>query len=125
MSLKNQNKKKVTSYETSKRLSEVGFKSETFLGWWDKFVEPEYYTHPLYVNKESQNTYQAYDCHDLLMWLQSKGYTYGIEPSIGNDVFEAAIFYNNKESYIRDKQPQEALAKAVIKILEEIKGENS
>lgn len=131
-------KNKCTSYETSKRLLELGFKSETHCGWWqvDKEITGEevlmsakffldYEKIQLFFerNQVTSNIYKAYDCHDLLMWLKKR--TTGKLFLNKNFNFDADFMFF-KEKYQRhylsesnDEQPQEALAKAVIKILKE------
>lgn len=117
-------KDKVTSYEISKRLDELGFECESHCGWWS--YSEEYLPHEeekgFIIDKCSP---KAYDCWDLLMWLK--------ENSIFSDAdvidllycvkedndFYAHHFNGMKKDVAISSQPQDALGLAVIKILEE------
>jgi hypothetical protein len=130
---------KLISYETSNALAEAGFEIEEYTGYWlaplvtKNYKQPE----PLWVNGRqheameyrdaggdiNQNFYASYDCHDLLTWFE--GYL-NSEECFKYSANAATLWtpgngwlagVNDKEQYA--KQPQEALAKAIIEILKE------
>ena len=62
-------KDKVTSYEISKRLAELGFEAETHCGWWDYVDNGDHGNQPWFWTKDDpsldmpgDNGYKAYDC---------------------------------------------------------------
>ena len=60
---------KVTNYEISKRLDELGFESESHCGWWSRKYADQYLSNipgqRLIILEDE--AYKAYDCWDLLM----------------------------------------------------------
>ena len=99
---------KMVDYTLCKRLDELRFECETHTGWYNA------YTRHWHEIKKSIPVYlqiKAYDCWDLLMWLMCNQ----------NDwrLWGAAQDYHFVANSQGDDQPQNALAKAVIKILEE------
>lgn len=117
-------KAKVTSYEISKRLSELGFDSESHTGWWLPPLVTDAYkqSRPLWANRQYEfmdykdasgnvnKAVKAYDTWDLLMWLQDNKPTQNLY--IGLEEFSFMMCK-------RADQPQNALGLAVIKLLEE------
>ncbi len=122
---------KYTDYELSKQLHELGFESKSHCGWWGRAANSiaileycvlheleteEVYNKYVYHDgfADFQQGYKAYDCYDLLMWLQkvdnieSKPYSFYIGMS---------TFWMTKGEY--DTNPANALAKAIIQILKE------
>lgn len=132
---------KVTSFEISKRLDELGFECESHCGWWmypkNESINKAWNFHH-YVSDQIYKEckldphsadiehweYKAYDCWDLLMWLRQlrKGYDYEmLELEVdakGFEFFKLQSHYETKE-WISHEEPQNALGLAVIKILEE------
>lgn len=118
-------KEKVTSYEISKKLHELGFESESHYGWWYKEygcakVDDKYQIcwYPYDDLNEEQVECKAYDCWDLLRWL------YNNEPinQVRALIIAHKFWYKNEfldTNDYDDDQPQNALGLAVIKILEE------
>jgi len=124
-------KNKVTSWELSKRLDDLGFECEGHTGLWREYVNyhlPEYVSNygetEIDFSKGYDRSIKAYDCHDLLTWLN-----YGKNPDVmgfklydSEDIDNEEVFFSvelYKEKYFRAYQPQEALGLAVVKILEE------
>lgn len=105
---------KVTSYELSKELHDLGYKPETDEGgYWGLYFnrgncEATYYkTHNDFIadTRACHLLISAPDCHDLLMWLKNNS---------SHDVID--LLYAIKDD-VGDKQPQNALAKAIIWVL--------
>ena len=103
---------KVTSYETSKRLHELGFDSESHCGWWD--MEGDFSMSEDVPGWYPEPQIKAYDCHDLLMWLTENN-PFAFELYIKDEIIGDYFLNVNLDA----NQTHEALAKAVIKILEE------
>jgi hypothetical protein len=120
--------KKVTSYEISKRLDELNFQSDSHNGWW---LDGGYQAHLRgVVPIPLEEIIKAYDCWDLLMWLQQYKRMRG-EPiksgeflaglDVYGDHFEWGEWSDTLAVSTEANQPQNALALAIIKILEEKK----
>ena len=129
---------KVTSYELSKKLHDLKFECKTHCRWWVEFrnantqeIEWRYCDYVIAgdgVNNPTGIRIKAYDCWDLLMWLQrnyqvdkknKKIWWYQVEigsPDFDvlktNGLLQIGLFTQNKE-------PQNAFAKAIIEILKE------
>lgn len=58
-------KEKVTNYEISKRLHDLGFKCQSHCGWWNS---SSFWCSMYDAGKDE--IYKAYDCWDLLTWLE-------------------------------------------------------
>lgn len=122
---------KATSYEISERLDELGFECESHCGWWANIAgKPiDYSCYPwefvLQLPPEQLiiQKIKAYDCWDLLMWLNEQPQL-EIEDDIDMQIRPTFMIYwddfgkNAEES----KNPLNALGLAVIKILEEKNG---
>jgi len=124
----NKMENKVTSYETSTKLARLGFESKNFSGAW--LYDPD---NPQLFNYQDTNFLilrrleeteceisKAYDCHDLFMWLSDLDSKLGpkwLSTNYSNKVFLLCEDYD--VTLGKDAAPQEALAKGVIKILEE------
>lgn len=118
---------KVTSYTLSKQLAEAGFDSESHCGWWVEYVnqradDDSTWIYQLNVDDYMVNTVpgewyewglkvKAYDCFDLLMWLN--------ENATG-DIYDIVEEMTNKIlGYIDPEiKPQEALGQAVLKVVQ-------
>lgn len=127
-------KEKVTSYDISKKLHDLGFECESHCGWWTDCNKGVRYHGPkqIFYTESSLGgpdriPVKAYDCHDLLMWLKSNDdepvlrfldEEYGFE---GEVTLQKGRFLQQSDiwGYGRDQQPQNALGLSVIKILEE------
>jgi hypothetical protein len=121
---------KVTSYETSKALAAVGFDLEVYTGWWANVPESNELiyrsTNRDMVSEDllwqlSSIRYKAYDCHDLLEWLRSKGASFHIEDF--RDSNYRAVYKGFQPVQGFGNEPQEALAKVIIEILKETNNE--
>jgi hypothetical protein len=133
---------KVTSYEISKRLDELGFECDSHCGWWNYYGEgfaPEW-TESLYLVDTSADpsnllafpehtAWKAYDCFDLLMWLRDNmenkyqgahSYIHKVFWIHHDSVGGFAIVDTPIDGYPwgRADEPQNALGLAVIKTLE-------
>ncbi len=143
---------KITNYEISKKLRDLGFKSESHCGWWhegnyyqkgevlyktykpDGTRFPEFYNIKLFTNEldfivvETDNTIKAYDCHDLLMWLQKNVWhksphlpSYLVIQNtfiaFSDEAYSDAKFWKATEDTASDN-PANALALAIIQRLE-------
>jgi len=121
---------KVTSFELSKRLHELGFDCESHTGWWLEdsiYYEGTFYQELRPTSEQTEDykfiPYKAYDCWDLLMWLQCNNkkipghYQLWIHESVFEVVEEGCGYREQvgKES----ASPVNCLALAVVKILEE------
>ena len=142
-------KEKVTSFEISEKLHELGFESKTHCGWWFDGQQAvvkgglqyrEQYT-PIHCldscpdalkytrNLERDCNIKAYDCWDLLMWLQKN--QVDLTQIYVNKTFEVetGCFNTCSDEFgdveTEDNQPQNALGLAVIKILEEKYGDTN
>ena len=123
---------KVTNYELSKRLDELGFECESHCGLWsddkqyfDLLQVPPYLKDKNISLKELTRltehkhrlqpgvSIKAYDCWDLLMWLNQNGYETSLESWTDFHVEAPGAIFTQAE------EPQSALALAIIKILEE------
>lgn len=128
---------KVTNYEISKGLKELGFDCRTHTGWWISdfhgnectwLSDKDYKELDARDWSEIKYSFKAYDCWDLLMWLKERRQSNCehadsfqlVVPFLGNFFVEA----NMARDFCGKMEPQNALGLAVIKILEEIKGEN-
>ena len=127
-------KEKVTSYEISKRLHELGFECESHCGWWGRY---RYYKGVEYnerfpeVRSRENPGIKAYDCWDLLMWLRKRRQQLPVFYSLHDNIYRHDLeeeHFSVAEKYIEKEystggasaaEPQNALGKAVIKILEE------
>lgn len=127
---------KVTSFELSQRLSELNFQSNSHCGWWDIKVNIGCYIAPngdIYKDNkligwrssffdrfdyEDKKIIKSYDCHDLLMWLNKRSHAYYSELSIHGDRHHRLFNCPGCSDTNRSDQPQNALALAIIKILE-------
>lgn len=120
---------KCTSYEISKQLSELGFDCQSHYGWWSISLELEgefeYWIHRWISEKDLpsgqyQKYIKAYDCYDLLIFLQNCD---EVKEEIDNS-FKSLSFnksfvvWDNYVSRTGDTQPQNALGKSCIKILQ-------
>jgi hypothetical protein len=114
---------KVTSYELSKKLSECGFESETHTGFYNAYTKQYSETSrgiPKYLR------IKAYDTWDLLMWFVRWKVAQGIAHRINLGIYRPGFqtlpfeldYFNFSEV---GNEPQDALAMAIIKILEEEK----
>lgn len=113
-------KNKVTSYELSKRLDELGFDCNSHTGWWGldvatpdiiEWFESSYYVH---------GRCKAYDCHDLLMWLSPNtnlDLCNVLDPFNG-DLWESRINPSGDEPNSYHEKPQESLGLSIVKILQ-------
>lgn len=122
---------KVTSYETSKTLAEAGFDSEVHTGGYLRTTLDGGKTWTYFYTERDPEKQEwclkAYDCHDLLMCLREKERDNGPSDFCAMRIsLDKQHFYFNYLSCPRkidwcayDKQPQEALAKAIIEILKE------
>ena len=120
-------KEKVTSYEISKRLYELGFDCESHSEWWGstdivttfddngiplddvKLCDVRFGAWTLH--------YKAYDCWDLLMWLQGKN-EFKLHADTGTIWTVESHFLKEPISFSFEEEVQNALGKAVIEILE-------
>lgn len=119
-------KTKVTSYELSKKLSELGFDSQTHCGWWwlyeDGDIELGDKEYPEYAKVKYIASYKAYDCHDLLTWLSNYSWKTDTDYKLLLLSCESNYFIEREGiDYLSGDQdePQNALASAIVKILEE------
>lgn len=112
---------KVTSYEISKRLSELGFKSDSHRGWWGTKIgitaESKWATREIELAHYHVNQVKAYDTWDLLMWLKDQD-KFLLEYCVGFQVELEALASDEFWFENGEEQPQNALGLAVIKILE-------
>jgi hypothetical protein len=116
---------KIVDYELCRRLDELGFKCETHTGFWEiTTIEgsmnylwgTDTRTTIKWVSKLCKNIkhykvkpIKAYDCWDLLNWA------YKTSPRLSDKWKQVMKEFSKGLCH----QPQNALAKAVIKILEE------
>jgi hypothetical protein len=112
--------KKVVSYELCKRLDELGFEGKSHCGWWSQvsiaFSLSKQDKYEWTKTNESIFKYagiKAYDCWDLLMWLNQNDYETSLESWTDFHVEAPGAIFTQAE------EPQSALALAIIKILEE------
>ena len=147
-------KEKVTSFEISKKLHELGFESDSHCGWWlerprnsitgnqmspvyfenwqyEEWIDmPEGVYSSGYQAKEGYTLFKAYDCWDLFIFLKNHEIKEDLDLdfdfyfSMRLSKFRAWWDYSSNRENIDDSQPQNALGLAVIKILEE-KGVNN
>ena len=125
---------KVTSYEISKRLAELGYNGDSHCGWWVYCRALEEWTHiPLYDKDRCQDqlldidyiAVKSYDCWDLLMWLSDYKTLKKIAHRVFLGIFQTGKFQTERFELdfwnwsVTNNQPQNALGLAVIKILEE------
>lgn len=123
---------KIVDYKLCQRLAELKFECESHTGWWQEYEGQWFYLRgqdDVSVDVPSSNFYKAFDCWDLLMWAHrnrsdvSKIAYLSIPNALetkfttGTVINECWISVDLAE--MRDKEPQNALAKAIIKILEE------
>ena len=116
---------KVTSYELSKQLEEAGFDSERHTGWW--LTEGDGTRTYIPFNDISDfaqlnSPIKAYDCFDLLEWLSRNLINEDGSLSLHYDLSEPPSFYCEDAYYNHEFDgvvglPQEALGKAVLKVI--------
>ena len=105
---------KVTNYSLSKQLHDLGFDCEShtgtyYLGEWNE-------SNCLHRDTDRPDPIKAYDCHDLLMRLAECSSFLNLYPNESSqNCFHAEV--RNKPR-LTDTQPQNALAKAIIEILQ-------
>lgn len=129
---------KVTNYEISKRLDELGFECESHCGWWLGLLQEDLKTYKwVYAIRykceddgDIKMKYKAYGCWDLLMWFRKQqrqisniNFTNSFM-QIRQEFFDVEFYDTHREKEKRvhcpdEDHPQNALAKAIIKILEE------
>ena len=106
---------KVTRFETSKKLDELGFDCESHTG----LYSPE----GIYCTWDGgyrKGFIEAYSCWDLLMWFNKQQFEQQMQLDTTDDDIEVYLHKSGlKNDLYFDAQPQEALGKAVVAILEE------
>lgn len=116
---------KVTSFEISKRLLELGFECQSHCGWWIQVLKDNS-TELIWVyalrytcddGGDIPNKVPAYDCHDLLCSEILKEILSNGLAFIGN-MFMVQYWDKNGKSIGIDFEPQNALGLAIIEILE-------
>ncbi len=123
---------KVTNYEISKRLHELGFECESHCGWWSISEEHNKAQWNVFKPTVATQTYiivKSYDCWDLLMWLRKNQWLKSPHHTtflVGKNTFSAMVedLYENNLYWeaiekTANSKPQNALGLAVIKILDE------
>lgn len=108
---------KIVDYKLCQRLAELGFECPSHTGWWFEYNSPipgkdrvEYRHGVDAIDKSyADNEIKAYDCWDLLMWA------YMTNPELSDKWVQLMEEFKFGLCY----EPQNALAKAIIKILEE------
>lgn len=124
--------KKVTNFEISKRLAELNFQCESHCGWWYPLGTYQTPSSLMVIDKvmwleielETPKKIKAYDCWDLSSCELLKHATY---IWIDKDEIEVSVTLQEgsflqdpyREAFVRDKQLQNTLGLAAIKILEE------
>lgn len=124
---------KVTSYELSKQLHELGFDCENYTGTYYLGMWRE--SDCLHGDTDRPDPIKAYDCHDLLEWLKEFSSTrdnlahsneelrlhigYHLEGDTNLLVYGHLLRLDKEhiEIFSDDAQPQNALALAIIAIL--------
>jgi len=109
---------KVTNYELSKQLHDLGFDSDSHSGWWQEYEGKTFYLkHNEDVREDipMSKFYKAYDCWDLLMWLDNGG----IYKDSEKHYYVTQYMPWGPVHHESDPEPQNALALAVIAILKE------
>jgi len=110
---------KHTSYEISKRLDELSFHCESHCGWWGTKPEDEslcrWGINDVRLAHYHANRVKAYDCWDLLMWVV-KNFK-GLELLTPDP--DSNFNISTLAGVSRGDQPQNALGRATIKILED------
>jgi hypothetical protein len=119
-------KEKVTNFELSEKLSELGFESDSHTGYWfragiifDKKEICGSANYKIWTDEHLSypNQIKAYNCWDLLMWLQKEKTLRNYKLEIGHSDF----CFEPYEAITEEIQPQNALARAIIKTLKEKK----
>lgn len=122
---------KVTNYEISKRLDELGFECDSHCGWltmeYDERSDRDIITWSLELDPTAGESYKTYDCWDLLIWLfkLKRNTRLDIDKEGFAPLYKKKIeTYNHLDpikwfKYTVDNDPTNALGLAVIKILRE------
>jgi len=109
---------KVTNYQLSERLNELNFDSKTHCGYYNSITREWYNSLGINCYKDPK----AYDCYDLLMYMKTQPEEVDFLANglaFRGEFFMLDYWDRDGKSIGIDSEPQNALASAIIRILEE------